>query len=207
MNLHRHRIHDAVAAALTAAALTSACGSSDVAVPPPSTLAPGQAPAPVDTPAPTNANTDAPMPIDDPTPTDDVITTDAATPTDNSNTSDDIAPPSDATPTSTATPSDDSADAPTSTPDRLGASAAADLAERLGIDPEAVAVVSIDEVTWPDSSLGCPQKGMMYTQVLTPGIRIVLEANGLQYRYHAGNSRDPFYCAAPQEPVGGATSK
>ncbi len=37
--------------------------------------------------------------------------------------------------------------------------AIADLASRLGVDESIVALVSQEEVTWPDGSLGCPQPG------------------------------------------------
>jgi len=79
----------------------------------------------------------------------------------------------------------------------------ADLATRLGIDESDVTLVSHEEVTWPDSSLGCPQKGMEYTQVLVNGSLIVLKVNGATYEYHSGSSRDPFYCSNPTEPVSG----
>ncbi|GAB2567622.1 hypothetical protein [Kribbella endophytica] len=72
--------------------------------------------------------------------------------------------------------------------------AKADLAERLGVPVDDVTVVSSEEVTWPDSSLGCPQPGMMYAQVLTNGSRIVLSAGGQTYEYHSGGQRAPFLC-------------
>src|SRR5690606_1684922 len=37
--------------------------------------------------------------------------------------------------------------------------AVADLAARLDVEPADVAVVSVEAVTWRDSSLGCPQEG------------------------------------------------
>jgi hypothetical protein len=77
-----------------------------------------------------------------------------------------------------------------------------DLAERLGIDPEAITVRSVDEVTWRDGSLGCPMPGMSYTQALVDGMRIILEVDGTPYHYHSGRGSDPFYCADPSEPLG-----
>ena len=47
-----------------------------------------------------------------------------------------------------------------------------------------VEVVEVEYVEWPDSSLGCPQRGRMYLPVVTPGYRIVLMANGQQYEFH-----------------------
>lgn len=72
--------------------------------------------------------------------------------------------------------------------------AIADLADRLSIDPSEIEVVSVEEVTWPDGSLGCPEPGMVYTQALVNGQRIVLLAEGIEYEYHSGGARDPFYC-------------
>jgi hypothetical protein len=75
--------------------------------------------------------------------------------------------------------------------------ARADLAERLGVAVDDVTVVSSEEVTWPDSSLGCPQPGMMYAQVLTDGSRMLLSAGGRTYEYHSGGQGAPFLCETP----------
>jgi hypothetical protein len=77
--------------------------------------------------------------------------------------------------------------------------AVADLATRLGIDPTAVEVVSVEEVTWRDGSLGCAQRGMAYTQALVAGSRIVLRADGAEHEYHQGGSKPPFRCAKPTQ--------
>ncbi len=83
------------------------------------------------------------------------------------------------------------------------AASIADLAARLGIDGSGVTLVSQEEVTWSDGSLGCPQPDMSYTQVLVNGSLVVLEAGGTTYEYHSGVGRDPFYCANPTDPVSG----
>ena len=77
--------------------------------------------------------------------------------------------------------------------------AADDLAEQLAIDRSTIKVVLVEEVVWSDSSLGCPQPGMSYAQVLTDGMRIILEADGSQYDYRSGGPGDPFLCV--QAPV------
>lgn len=51
---------------------------------------------------------------------------------------------------------------------------------------DSVQVVSGEAVQWPDSSLGCPQAGRMYAQVITPGYKIVLESGGKTYEFHSG---------------------
>lgn len=69
-----------------------------------------------------------------------------------------------------------------------------DLANTLDIDEAVVAVVLVEEVVWSDGSLGCPQPDMAYPQVLTDGLRIVLEADGLLYDYRSGGTSDPMLC-------------
>jgi len=69
-----------------------------------------------------------------------------------------------------------------------------DLAGRLGVDPAEVTVVQALAVTWPDGSLGCPEPGMMYTQVLMDGSFVLLESGGRQYEYHGG---DPLFLCEP----------
>ncbi|GAB4282497.1 MAG: hypothetical protein Kow0080_36430 [Candidatus Promineifilaceae bacterium] len=70
----------------------------------------------------------------------------------------------------------------------------ADLSAKLGIDAAQIKVVAFEEVTWRDSSLGCPQPGMAYLQVLSEGYRIVLQANGQNYDYHTNMSNQFVLC-------------
>jgi hypothetical protein len=72
--------------------------------------------------------------------------------------------------------------------------ASADLAQRLGLASEAIKLVSAEEVEWSDASLGCPQPGMMYAQVITPGFLVVLEAGGQTYEYHTDMGRFAVLC-------------
>lgn len=72
-----------------------------------------------------------------------------------------------------------------------------DLASRVGADRSAISVVVDEEVTWRDGSLGCPEPGMLYTQALVPGRRVVLEHDGRQYAYHGGASGGLRFCARP----------
>ncbi len=62
-----------------------------------------------------------------------------------------------------------------------------DLAAKLGIPNHAVTVVESGEATWPDVSLGMPEPGAMYAQILTEGFRVVLGAAGKRYEYHFGS--------------------
>jgi hypothetical protein len=60
-----------------------------------------------------------------------------------------------------------------------------DLAARLKIASEAVQVVSVSATDWSDTSLGCPQPGMFYAQIIVQGYTIILSAGGQQVEYHA----------------------
>jgi hypothetical protein len=64
-----------------------------------------------------------------------------------------------------------------------------DLIGRLNVASDKISLVKAEAVQWPDSSLGCPEPGMMYAQVITPGYRVVLDYAGKEYEYHAGNNR------------------
>ena len=72
--------------------------------------------------------------------------------------------------------------------------ALADAARRTGLDVAALKVASAEAVTWSDGSLGCPQPGMMYTQALVPGWRILIDAGGRTLDYHAGRRGLPRLC-------------
>ncbi|HTP06669.1 MAG TPA: hypothetical protein VMP08_00355 [Anaerolineae bacterium] len=72
-----------------------------------------------------------------------------------------------------------------------------DLANRLSINRESIEVVSAQTVVWPDRSLGCPQPGMVYPQVLAEGYHIELSVKGEVYSYHGGEGRGPFLCESP----------
>lgn len=82
------------------------------------------------------------------------------------------------------------------TPRQLRDLALADLARRLGIATESIAVRALARVDWPDASLGCPEPGFMYAQVVTPGYRIILEAGNQLYAYHA-SLHGVRFCAQP----------
>jgi hypothetical protein len=59
----------------------------------------------------------------------------------------------------------------------------ADLAKRLKLQARDIQVVEVQPMVWPDASLGLPEIGKMYTQVMTPGLRVILEARNTRYLY------------------------
>ncbi len=59
------------------------------------------------------------------------------------------------------------------------------LAKQLGLSVSDIKVVYYDAVEWPDSCLGVQTPGVMCAMVVTPGYRIILEAQGKTYEYHS----------------------
>ena len=78
-----------------------------------------------------------------------------------------------------------------------------DLAKHLGVSGEAITVAEAGVVVWRDGSLGCPQPGMMYTQALVPGYRIILSAVGETFDYHASDGGYFLLCegALAEDPL------
>ncbi len=64
-----------------------------------------------------------------------------------------------------------------------------DLAQRLNITMEQILLVKQEKVDWSDTSLGYPEPGMFYVQVITPGFRIILKAGDKLYEYHSDYKR------------------
>ncbi|NIM95908.1 MAG: hypothetical protein GTO18_19590 [Anaerolineales bacterium] len=72
--------------------------------------------------------------------------------------------------------------------------AVADLVLRLGVSAGEIKIQRIEAVEWPDGSLGCPQSGMAYIQVITPGYFITFEIEGKPYRYHTDTNAMIILC-------------
>lgn len=67
------------------------------------------------------------------------------------------------------------------TPAQRAATAA--LSESLGLPADKITLVSTEAVDWPDGCLGVVDEGLDCAQVITPGFRVILEANGRQVEY------------------------
>lgn len=78
--------------------------------------------------------------------------------------------------------------------EKVLAIAITDLVKQTGVAADQITVVSVDPTEWPDASLGCPQEGMMYAQVITPGFLVILEAQGQQYEYHTDQGANVVLC-------------
>jgi hypothetical protein len=77
--------------------------------------------------------------------------------------------------------------------------AIADLATRLNIDENQIDLVRMEEVDWPDGSLGCPQPGMRYKQVVINGVFVQLQVGNQLYNYHGAATQPPFLCTSKDE--------
>jgi hypothetical protein len=59
------------------------------------------------------------------------------------------------------------------------------LMEQLNLTADKIKLVSTEAVTWPDGCLGIVRMGVMCTQAEVPGFKIILEAEGQKYEFHA----------------------
>jgi len=60
-----------------------------------------------------------------------------------------------------------------------------DLAQRLGLNESDINLSSVEQTEFPDAALGAPVEDEMSAQVITPGWRMRLIANGQGYEYRA----------------------
>jgi len=63
------------------------------------------------------------------------------------------------------------------------------LAETLDLPLQRIRVVSVEPMTWSDTSLGCPQPDVEYAPMSIDGYLLVLEAGETQYRFHSDFDR------------------
>jgi hypothetical protein len=67
--------------------------------------------------------------------------------------------------------------------------AKAALTRDLGAAAESPSLVSAAEAVWRDSSLGCPERGIVYSPVMTSGYRVTLSVRGVRHVVHVGQGR------------------
>ena len=80
----------------------------------------------------------------------------------------------------------------------------ADLSRQTGNDASGATVTKAEAVTWPDGSLGCPQPGMMYTQMVTPGYQVILELDGKTYDYRIAGEGNVIRLCEGLKPASGS---
>jgi hypothetical protein len=72
-----------------------------------------------------------------------------------------------------------------------------DVAVRMAVPEKAVKVISVFATEFKDASLGCPQPGNNYADVVTPGYIVKLEAAGMTCEYHTDETSSiAFYKVA-----------
>jgi len=80
----------------------------------------------------------------------------------------------------------------------------ADAARRFQVAESAVVLGSAEQVTWGDGSLGCPQPGRSYTQMLVEGYRVTATTAAGRMLYHTDTRGNVVTCSLavrqPQPP-------
>ena len=66
-----------------------------------------------------------------------------------------------------------------------------------GQDRATLVIVSAEAVTWNDGALGCPKPGVMYTQALVDGFRVVVASGDRHLDYRMSQTGDPRLCEHP----------
>ena len=66
------------------------------------------------------------------------------------------------------------------------------LAGKLGVAHGELTLVASKATDWSDASLGCPQAGVAYAQVITPGHRITFEHDGARYEVRSNGDASQF---------------
>ncbi len=64
-----------------------------------------------------------------------------------------------------------------------------DLTLKTGVDIDKINTVSVEQINFSDTSLGVQEPGVQYDQVVTPGLIIILEAEGEEYEYRASGAK------------------
>ncbi|HMF57637.1 MAG TPA: hypothetical protein VK619_14940 [Pyrinomonadaceae bacterium] len=73
-------------------------------------------------------------------------------------------------------------------------SARADLAKRLGVSENEIREEAVEQTDFPDMALGAAAKGEMSGQMITPGLRIRLSAEGHgSHEYRANEQQIRLY--------------
>ncbi len=71
------------------------------------------------------------------------------------------------------------------------------VAAETGLAPDQFNVISSEAVNFSDASLGCPQPGMAYPQVITPGYRVLVEGGGQSFDVRVSGNRGRI-CDTPR---------
>jgi hypothetical protein len=75
------------------------------------------------------------------------------------------------------------------TREEASARARADLAERLGLKESDITEAAVEDTDFPDANFGAGTADEMSAQMITPGWRIKLTAQGQTFEYRANRNR------------------
>jgi hypothetical protein len=82
----------------------------------------------------------------------------------------------------------------TGLPEVVASGARAAAAQQLSVAPDGLVVARAEPVDWPDTSLGCPEPGRVYAQVITRGYRIFVRAGAQTVEVHADEAGRAVTC-------------
>ena len=69
------------------------------------------------------------------------------------------------------------------------------LADIATVNADDLTLISSESVSWSDASLGCPQEGFGYAQVITPGYKLVFALGDTSYAVHTNSDgSSPILC-------------
>jgi hypothetical protein len=78
----------------------------------------------------------------------------------------------------------------------------ADAARRFRVPESAVVLTRAERLTWNDGSLGCPEPGRVYTQMLVPGFRVIAKTTEGELTYHTDSRGNAVTCGVvPSRPA------
>jgi hypothetical protein len=83
--------------------------------------------------------------------------------------------------------------------DAAAALARRTLAAKLSVPAEEIKIVSLSPAQWRDSSLGCPERGMVYTPALTSGYEVKVRDSNREHVVHVSGGR-AVVCSTQSDP-------
>lgn len=72
------------------------------------------------------------------------------------------------------------------------------LTKALDAAPAEISILEVQKVEWSDASLGCPQEGYMYAQMITPGYLVKAQVNGEEQTVHMDEKGNGVVCPPEQ---------
>lgn len=81
------------------------------------------------------------------------------------------------------------------------AKAAAVLSKQVGVDLSKLTLTSKEQQEWPNPGLGCPKRGVMYTEVITPGFKLTYTDGAKTYQVHTDQSGARAVLCENNQPV------